>query len=233
MNDNLQLHPLLRNNDVRGVVFDLDGTLIDSAADILHGMRLTLEQAGVGTMPEDYFPDNLHGTSAGILRSIVDDLGWSKNQDFNALERQYLVNAASINLERTRLFSGALAVLKALKATGLPMAICTNKTYAGAIAAVQKFNIHGLFDFITGCDTWDEAKPSPMPLLKTMEQIAVPAEDCLYFGDTSTDAECAHAAGVRFILFEAGYGDSQLGTWPAHFAFNDWNELLEGEETHA
>lgn len=226
MKDDLNLHPIFLENDVRGVVFDLDGTLIDSAADILHGMRLTLRQAGLGELPGDYFPDNLHGTSEGILRSIVKDMGWEVQPDFRALQQQYLLIAAQIDLERTRLFDGALDVLNACRAAGMPLAICTNKGYAGAIAATRKFGIHDLFDFITGCDTWEEAKPSPVPLLKTIDELGLAPNNCIYFGDTSTDAQCAQAAGVPFILFTAGYGDQDLGSWPAHFSFNDWNTLL-------
>lgn len=230
MKDDPTLHALFLDGDVRGVVFDLDGTLIDSAADILQGMRMTLEQAGLGTVPEDYFPSNLHGTAEGIIRSIVADMGWNVQPDYQALHQQYLRIAAGINLERTRLFEGALEVLDACQAAGLPMAICTNKAYAGAIAATQKFDIQNMFQFITGCDTWGEAKPSPVPLLKTIAALGVKPEECLYFGDTSTDAECAHAAGVPFVLFSAGYGDQELSRWPAHFTFSDWNVLRAGHE---
>lgn len=227
MKDDQTLHALFMEGDVRGVVFDLDGTLIDSAADILRGMRMTLEQAGLGTLPEDYFPDNLHGTAEGILRSIVADMGWNVEPDYRALHQRYLGNAARINLEHTELFGGALDVLNACQAAGLPMAVCTNKAYDGAIAATQKFGIQDMFGFITGCDTWGVAKPSPVPLLKTIEKIGVMPEHCLYFGDTSTDAECAQAAGVRFVLFASGYGDQELSRWPAHFTFDDWNVFLE------
>lgn len=233
MKEDLNLHPLFQESDVQGVVFDLDGTLIDSAGDILHGMRLTLEQAGLGVVPPEYFPDNLHGTAQGILRSIVKDMGWDVQQDYYALEQQYLRNAAAIDLQRTRLFDGALDVLTACRAAGMPIAICTNKAYAGAIAATQKFGIHEMFDFITGCDTWEQPKPSPVPLLKTVEQIGLQPQQCLYFGDTSTDAECAHSADVRFVLFTAGYGDRLLNAWPAHHRFSDWNTLLANQATTA
>ena len=233
MKDDQTLHALFSDGDVRGVVFDLDGTLIDSAADILLGMRMTLEQAGLGKLPQDYFPDNLHGTAEGILRSIVADMGWDVEPDYKSLHQQYLRNAVSINLENTKMFEGALDVLNACQAAGLPLAICTNKAYEGAIAAIQKFGIQDLFGFVTGSDTWGVAKPSPLPLLKTIDELGLKPEHCLYFGDTSTDAECAQAAGVRFILFSAGYGDEELSRWPAHYAFSDWSTFLTGQEVTA
>lgn len=233
MKDDLNLHPLFTGNDVRGVVFDLDGTLIDSAADILQGMRMTFEQAGMGSIPEDYFPDNMHGTTEGILRSIILDMGWAMPADFEPLKAGYLANAATLDLRHTRLYAGALEVLRACDAADLPMGVCTNKVQAGALAATRKFGIHGMFGFITGADTWAQAKPSPLPLLETVRMLGLEPRHCLYFGDTSVDAECAQAAGVRFVLHEAGYGDQELAGKPRHFAFSDWNELLAGEEQTA
>lgn len=231
MKDDLKLHPLFIDNDVRGVVFDLDGTLIDSAADILQGMRMTFEQIGLGSIPEDYFPENMHGTAEGILRSIAADMGWSMPADVQLLKTRYLANAATLDLQRTQLYAGALDVLEACQDASLPMGICTNKAHAGALVATRKFGIHEMFGFITGSDTWAQAKPSPVPLLETIRMLGLEADQCLYFGDTSVDAECAQAAGVRFVLHEAGYGDENLAGKPTHFAFSDWNELLGQEQT--
>jgi len=224
--DDLNLHPLFVDNDVRGVVFDLDGTLIDSVADILHGMRLTFEQAGLGSIPDDYIPDNMHGTCEGIMRYIAADLGWNGPADFSYLKTLYFANAATVDFQRTQLYAGALDVLEACRNASLPLGICTNKAYAGALIATRKFGIHGMFDFITGADTWAQAKPSPVPLLETIRMLGLQPEQCLYFGDTSVDAECAHAAGVRFVLHESGYGDRNLANQPQHFTFRQWNELL-------
>lgn len=233
MKDLSQLHPLFSENNVRGVVFDLDGTLIDSAADILQGMRMTLEQAGVGVIPDDYRLGNVHGTADDILRSIIADLGWQANQDYDALHERYLANAVKVNLQRSRLYDGVLDVLDACRHAGMPLAICTNKAFAGALAATQKFGIHERFTFITGCDTWDQAKPSPVPLLKTLDMISLTPEECLYFGDTSVDAECAHSAGVRFVLHTSGYCDQAVENWPAIHRFQAWKELLADEEQTA
>lgn len=223
---NLCLHPLFSAKDVHGVVFDLDGTIIDSAADILHAMRLTLEQRGIGSLPDDYFPDNLHGTSAGILRFIIDDMGWAIPQDLAPLQAAYIENYTGLRHQNTYLYPAAQDVLQACREAGLPLAICTNKVHANALTAIQKVGLNGTFDFVTGCDTWAQAKPSPVPLLETIHMLGLEPEHCLYFGDTSVDAVCARDAGVRFVLHEAGYGDAALKTQNPHFAFRHWEELL-------
>lgn len=227
--DAATLRPDLFDHDVRGVIFDLDGTLIDSAGDILQGMRMTFEQVGLGTLPEDYFPDNMHGTSVGIIRSIMADMGWHGPEDPTALKDLYLANAATLGLSRTQMYEGALAVLQRCAQAGMPMGVCTNKSHAGAVFATRKFDIEGMFRYITGHDTWAEAKPSPLPLLETVRMLGLQPEQCLYFGDTSVDAACAQAAGMRFVLHESGYGDRQLQGMPRHFAFTRWTELLRAE----
>lgn len=230
MTNDLNLHPLFAGADVHGLVFDLDGTLIDSAADILHGMRLTFEQAGYGRLPDDYMPDNLHGTSEGIIRFIMADMGWTAPADVKPLHAQYVLNYASLGHQRTQLYDGVREALDTFREAGLPMGICTNKIHAGAIAATQKVGIHDEFDFITGADTWAQAKPSPVPLLETIRMLGLQPEHCLYFGDTSVDALCAQEAGVRFVLFDSGYGDTALKGASHHFAFSHWDELLTTTE---
>lgn len=222
----LALHPLLTENDVKGLVFDLDGTIIDSAADIIHGMRLTLEQSGLGRLPDDYVPDNLHGTSAGILRHVMLDMGWTIPDDLAPLQAAYIENYTSLRHQNTHLYPDVLTVLDACREAGIPMAICTNKVHASALTALQKVGLEGVFDFVTGCDTWAQAKPSPVPLLETIHMLGLEPQQCLYFGDTSVDAICARDAGVRFILHQSGYGDTALKTQRQHFSFKLWDELL-------
>ena len=229
MKHDLDLHPLFMENDVRGLVFDLDGTLINSAADILRAIQLTLEQAGLGPIPPDYFPDNMHGTSEGVMRSIVSDMGWTQPVDYASLKTQYVGIYAGLGHARTHLYENVLEVLRACRLASLPMAICTNKVHANAISATRKLGIHDYFDFISGADTWAHPKPSPLPLLETIRMLGLEPGQCLYFGDTSVDAECAQAAGVRFVLHESGYGDRNLGNGSRHFSFRHWNELLAGQ----
>lgn len=221
-----KLTSLLSDSSVRGLVFDLDGTIIDSATDIINGMRLTFEQAGLGRLPDDYFPDDLHGTCEGIIRSIIAEMGWHYTGDPASLCAQYVKNYATLNHQTTGLYDGVLDVLKAFQEAGLPMAICTNKIQASALAVTQKLGIHDMFGFITGADTWAQAKPSPLPLLETIRMLDLAPEECVYFGDTSVDAECAQAADVRFVLHEGGYGDQAIRNTPQRFAFRHWHELL-------
>lgn len=226
MKQTADLHPLFTEHDVRGVVFDLDGTIINSATDIIDGMRLTFAQEGLGTLPEDYFPDNLHGTCAGIIQYILTDMGWPVPADLAPLQAVYVNNYTTLNHKNTHLYPGVQDVLHACRDAELAMGICTNKIHASAVTAIQQVGLDGMFDFITGADTWAQAKPSSLPLLETIRMLGLQPENCLYFGDTSVDAQCARDAGVRFVLHKSGYGDPALDSTSQHFSFEQWDELL-------
>lgn len=220
-----QLHALFEQTDVRGLVFDLDGTLIDSAHDIVGSMRDMLRQAGYGELPEDYFPDNLHGTSDGIIRDVMRDMGWTPPEDLSELKTAYYQVYAARGHTNTRLYPQVLEILERCRGR-FPMAVCTNKMHRNAVAVTEILGIRAHFATITGADSWAQAKPSPVPLLETIRTLNLQPQECLYFGDTSVDAECAARAGVRFVLHESGYGDPALHSMPRHHAFKTWKELL-------
>jgi len=221
----LELQQFLQHNDIQGIVFDLDGTLIDSAPDILGAMREAFSTMGLGEVPEDYFPDNLHGTSEGIMRHIISDMGWTAPSDFSGLLSVYFEIYARRNHSATRLYPGVRQFLMACNEL-IPMAICTNKIERNAKAALRVTEIDNYFRVVSGADTWSATKPSPVPLLETIRSLDLMPQQCLYFGDTSVDAECANRAGVRFVLHSGGYGDQALGNQPCFKVFNDWNEWL-------
>jgi HAD superfamily hydrolase (TIGR01549 family) len=219
-------HPLLLAEDIQGLIFDLDGTLLDSAKDILQGMRETFVQAGIGQLPDDYFPDNLAGTGENIIRSVFNDMGWTIPVDLQPFYHLFAENYSKLNLRNTQLYPFAADVLQAGKAAHLHLGVCTNKTHASALTATKHFGIDTLFSFITGADTWAAAKPSPIPLLETIRMLGLRPEQCLYFGDTSVDAECAQDAGVRFALHTMGYGEKSLKNASNYLTFERWEDLL-------
>ena len=222
----IHLHAILTQDDVKGLVFDLDGTLIDSAADILASIRETFRLAGYGEVPDTYFPDNLHGTSEGIMRSVIHDMGWQQPLDMSELKQLYYRVYVERGHHATQLYPGVLDVLRGCAET-LPMAICTNKIHRNALAVTELLQIQSHFAVISGADSWAEAKPSPVPLLETIRAMGLKPEQCLYFGDTSVDAQCASGAGVRFVLHRAGYGDSALRGMSHYHAFDAWSDLMQ------
>ena len=220
---NIPLHPLLQQADVQGLVFDLDGTLIDSQADIVGGMRDALALAGYGTIPDDFAVGNLHGTSDGIMRDVMQAMGWTVPKDFADIKAIYYDVYMRRNHVNTTLYEGVKDFLQACEGR-FAMGICTNKIYRNAMSATDVLGIQSYFPVISGADTWSQAKPSPVPLLETIREMGLKPEQCLYFGDTSVDAICAAQAGVRFVLHKSGYGDTALSQYPFDHAFSSWRE---------
>src|SRR3546814_4316089 len=112
-------------------------------------------------------------SSEGIMRDILADMGWPAPADFVPLKAQYVQNYSSLGHGTTSLYDGAQEVLNACRDASLAMGICTNKVHASALAATRKVGIHGLFDFISGSDSWAQAKPSPIPLLETIRMLGL------------------------------------------------------------
>lgn len=227
----IQLHPLLQQADVQGLVFDLDGTLIDSQIDIVGATRDALEIAGYGSIPDEYAFGNLHGTSDGIIRDVMQAMGWVVPKDFADIKAIYYDAYMLRNHANTTLYEGVQDFLRACEGR-FSMAICTNKIYRNAMSATDVLGIQSYFPVISGADTWSQSKPSPVPLLETIREMGLRPEQCLYFGDTSVDALCAAQAGVRFVLHEAGYRDAELAQYPFHHAFTDWREWLVDNATN-
>lgn len=220
------LHHALLANDIKGLIFDLDGTLIDSAKDILQALRLSFAQAGIGDLPDDYIPSDLHGTGEGIMKSVIEDMGWTGPSDFKAFRKVFIDNYTHLQPRQTHLYPAVIDFLTAAKRSGLIMGVCTNNTQASAKITTQRFGLDSFFSFTTGADTWSVAKPSPVPLIETIRMLDLQPEECVYFGDTSVDAEAALGAGVRFALHTTGYGDKALKGKPTFLAFKHWQDLL-------
>lgn len=216
-----------------GFVFDLDGTLIDSAPDILRGLRQTFADLGVGLLPQDYRPAHLPGTIEAIMQAMVDDMGWSLPCSLAEVKAAFGQRYAALPAPSSALYPGVAQVLAAIHATGRPMGICTNTTHASAVAIAQRLGIAHYFGCISGLDSWAQSKPSPEPLLRTLSVLGVAPERSLYVGDTLVDLQCAEAAGVPYRLHGAGYGRMDLPARVQRLQFSHWNEWLVGANAAA
>ena len=211
---------------VRAMVFDMDGTLLNTEEVIVSSASLTLQEWGHAPLPEGYRMPNMHGTAADLIEDVLQERGLpmpaqGKAYAGKAFEACYARYPAGM----APLYPGVREWLQALKAAGVPLAVCTNKVHALAIKGLEAHGILQCFDAVTGRDTCGIAKPAPEPLLHTVQQLGVAPAEILYFGDTHADAACAQAAGAAFAWFEAGFGDARVATYPHRLAFTDYAAL--------
>lgn len=189
--------------DLPALVFDLDGTLVDSAPDIHAAANKIFESKGLEPFPFETVRGFI-GNGVGVLVSRL--LACRGLEPTGSLHAEMVANFISIYEEAfdlTELYPGAAGALTDLHAKGFPLAICTNKPEGPARAALRHFGLAPLFPVVVGGDSLPQRKPDPAPLLVAIK--AVQASRALFVGDSEVDAETAHAAGVPLALFSGGY----------------------------
>jgi phosphoglycolate phosphatase len=185
-----------------GWLFDLDGTLIDTAPD----MTDTLGELcrAHGTRPPEYrlARAGITNGAAGLIRLAFPDRGEDERQ---ALYTEYLQRYADRVYRNSRLFEGMDEVLAAIEAADLPWGIVTNKPQALTDALLEGLGLQTRSRVTLGGDALPERKPHPMPLLHAARSLAVEPADCVYVGDNLRDMEAGRAAGMRTIAAAYGY----------------------------
>lgn len=190
---------------MRTVVFDLDGTLADTSADLIAAANACFRGLGHGDVL-DPVQDALIAFQGGraMLTAGLARLG---QQDPELVAAQYpvLLAAYAEGIDtHTRLYPGAAAAVEALRAAGFATAICTNKPEALAEMLVQRLGIRGLFGSLIGADTLPTRKPDPAPYVAAVEQAGGVVRRSMLIGDTEIDRKTAAAVGVPCVLVSFG-----------------------------
>lgn len=211
---------------VRGVLFDLDGTLIDSAPDLGAAVNRMRSERGLPTLADaDLRPHASHG-ARGLIGA---GFGVTPDQpEFQPLRDEFLSLYADALCVRTVLFPGVTALLDALDSAGLPWGIVTNKVSRLTLPLLDALKLRQRPGCIVCGDTTARAKPHPDPLFAAAGMLAVPAAECVYVGDAERDVQAGNAAGMATLV--AGYGyirvDETPQLWPAHGLLASPLELL-------
>lgn len=193
------------------VMFDLDGTLIDSVPDLAAATDQMLVQLGRAPAGMDKVR-NWVGNGAPVLvrRALaggIDHQAITAEQEAEALAIFMQVYGTGHSL--TTLYPGALETLQSLKVLGLKLALITNKPEKFIPELLAQTHMAEYFDWVVGGDTLPQKKPDPAGLLWVMQQAQVTAQQCLFVGDSRNDVLAAHAAGVACIAVTYGYNYGQ------------------------
>lgn len=216
-----------RERPVHAVLFDLDGTLVDSALDLGGAGNDLRERRGLPPLPLEVFRP-LTGTGArGMLRVALGTT--PEDADFEALKDEYLAIYATRLTRLTRVFDAMAPVLDALDAAALPWGIVTNKHSRFAEPVVAGTGLATRSWVLVCGDTTARAKPFPDPLLEAARRLAVDPAHCLYVGDDLRDIQAGRAAGMGTVAAAWGYlGDGEpIEAWGADHLARTPAGLLE------
>jgi 2-phosphoglycolate phosphatase len=210
----------------RAVLFDLDGTLIDSAPDLGAAADQMRTDRGLASLPmERYRP--LAGSGArgmlGVAFGITPDA-----PDFAPLREEFFLNYEA-RMMRARVFEGVAELVAALCARGLQWGVVTNKSVRFTGPLTRAMPLFGTARAIVSGDTTPYAKPHPEPLFEAARQLGVPPEHCIYVGDDERDMAAGRAAGMRTVAAAYGYmgADADVTLWEADAAISSPMELLQ------
>lgn len=207
---------------MKSVVFDLDGTLIDSAPDIHAAVNKMLAQEGTQALS---LAEVTSFIGNGLPRLVelsmaARDIDPVRHPELSQQVLEYY-NAASAVL--TCLYPGVKDVLLGLKSDGFKLGVCTNKPQAPTLDILATYGIADLFDTVLGGDALPVRKPDPAPLVKTFADLG--ATGMLYVGDSEVDAETAERAAVPFAIFTQGYRKTPVEKLTHMARFDDFAEL--------
>lgn len=185
------------------VLFDLDGTLVDSAADIAEAVNRTLDELGHAREDEATVRSWIGLGTRVLLESALRHAG--STADVDAVMPRLMVHYEDCLLLHARLYPGNVEALDALADAGVAMSMATNKPERMARVLAHAMGIDRYFTHVVGGDTLAERKPHAMPLLHLAALHGVAAADTLMVGDSEADAGAAKAAGMDLVLLRHGY----------------------------
>ena len=212
--------------DIRAVLFDLDGTLADTAPDLAYALNETLRRFGEPPLPyERVRPHVSHGASALIRLGFPYEPGSGPFEE----RRQVLLDVYQANLCReTRPFTGMPAVLEALERSGMPWGVVTNKPSWLTDPLMELMGLAARAGCVVSGDTCTSKKPDPEPILFACERLGVPATHSVYVGDAERDIEAGRRAGAATLAATFGYlpeGEDPVA-WKADALIDHPLELL-------
>jgi phosphoglycolate phosphatase len=212
---------------VRAVLFDLDGTLADTAPDLGYVLNLQRLARGLEELPLERLRPVVSQGARGLLRV---GFGLTPGQESYEAMREEFLDLYSRNLVRqTRLFAGVPQLLEALERQGLAWGVVTNKLARFTNPLLESLGLAQRPGCVISGDTCARAKPYPDPLLEAAHRLGSPAAACMYVGDDERDVQAGRAAGMRPVVALYGYlgEDPTPHRWDAHAAIAQPLDLLQ------
>ncbi len=210
------------------ILFDLDGTLVDTAPDLMNAHNHVMKKFGYETKTTNDIR-KLVGQGAGSL--IGRSLWGQAKKEFGQIDDEKLkeemvsefIDFYKKNIvKESKLVNGVEDFLKWSKNNNISMGVCTNKQEHLAIDLLKKIKIYDYFEYVAGHNTFDFCKPDPRHITNVIEIMQGDIKKSLMIGDSETDGNAAKAAGVTFILLKDGYTEKKVEEIPHDYLIKDF-----------
>ena len=198
------------------ILFDLDGTLADTAPDLMMAHNHVMKKFGYNTKSIDEIKEYVgKGAAVMIGRSVWGEARkeLSKITDKKIkkeMVEEFLLFYKKNIVVKSKLINGVYEFLKWAKSNNISMGVCTNKQEHLAVDFLKKIKIYDFFEYVAGRNTFDYCKPDPRHLTSTIEIMNGDIRKSLMIGDSENDADAAKSAGIPMILLEDGYTEKKI-----------------------
>ena len=191
------------------VLFDLDGTLVDTAPDLIRAHNHVMKKFGYPTKSINELKNAVGKGAKAIMAKGNGKWEWFDEKIKNEMTDEFLSFYKKNILHESTLLNGVKEFLIWCKNQNISMAVCTNKTEHLAIDLLKKIEIYDFFEYVSGHNTFEYCKPDPRHLLKTIEMINGDKNKSIMIGDSETDANAAKEAEIPMILLKYGYTEKR------------------------
>ena len=209
-------------------IFDLDGTLVDTAPDFKNSINYMLNELNESEVSLEEIRNWVgYGARELIRRTVVDKNIPHDEQRIEEMLKIFLLHYTHNIDDDSVLFNNVRNVLEFLKNNGIKLAVCTNKMERLSNILLEKLNVLHMFDYLVGGDSLRKSKPDPFPLLNICEKLNTEISDSIMIGDSLTDLKAGKGAGMPVVLVSYGYTDNKDIYNEADLVINDFSQLKE------
>jgi len=207
---------------VQALLFDLDGTLIDSKRDLVQSVNATLRERGRAELPEDLVASYV-GSGAPVLigRALG---GTASAEEQQSALKFFLAHYEEHKLDFTREYPGVRETLEQLR--GAPMAVLTNKPVNISVRILEGLGLAEFFRAIYGGNSFATKKPDPLGANTILKELGIPAAQSALVGDSAVDVQTARNAGMTSAIVNFGFGTHDRETYPADIYLDRMEELV-------
>ena len=209
------------------IVFDLDGTLINSAPDLCYALNQTLSEINIPEITLQEVMGYLGDGALELIKRGITKYSNINNFDTELLRLRFLEIYDNCLLNKTDFYPNVLQTLKDVKKMDFTLAICTNKPELLAKRIINGLNGSSFFDIITGGDTYEFRKPDPRHLINTILETGKKVEAAIMIGDSDNDINCAKKANIPSIAVNFGYSKVPVESLKPDLVMSDYINLTQ------